>query len=56
MDAFTPARSSQSNAATTLLDSLQAAKRHGVVCMTGMVGDKWDFEHFTPMEAIPTSV
>ena len=41
---------------TTLLDSLQAAKRHGVVCMTGMVGDKWHFEHFTPMQAIPTSV
>jgi NADPH:quinone reductase-like Zn-dependent oxidoreductase len=41
---------------TTLLDSLQAAKRQGVVCMTGMVGDKWDFERFAPMEAIPTSV
>ena len=41
---------------TTLLDSLQAAKRQGVVCMTGMAGNKWDFERFTPMEAIPTSV
>ncbi len=41
---------------TTLLDSLQAAKRQGVVCMTGIVGNKWDFERFTPMEAIPTSV
>ena len=41
---------------TTLLDSLQAVKRHGVVCMTGMVGDKWDFERFAPMEAIPSSV
>ncbi len=41
---------------TTLLDSLQAAKRHGVVCMTGIVGNKWDFERFAPMEAIPTSV
>ena len=41
---------------TTLLDSLQAATRHGVVCMTGMVGNKWDFERFAPMEAIPTSV
>lgn len=41
---------------TTLLDSLQAARRHGVVCMTGMVGNKWDFERFAPMEAIPTSV
>ena len=41
---------------TTLLDSIQAAKRHGVVCMTGIVGNKWDFERFAPMEAIPTSV
>lgn len=41
---------------TTLLDSLRAARRHGVVCMTGMVGNKWDFERFAPMEAIPTSV
>ncbi len=41
---------------TTLLDSLQAVKRHGVVCMTGIVGNKWDFERFAPMEAIPSSV
>jgi NADPH:quinone reductase-like Zn-dependent oxidoreductase len=41
---------------TTLLDSLQATKQHGVVCMTGMVGNKWDFERFAPMEAIPSSV
>ncbi len=41
---------------TTLLDSLKATARHGVVCMTGMVGDKWDFEKFAPMRAIPTSV
>ncbi len=33
-----------------------AVKRHGVVCMTGMVSNRWDFERFTPMEAIPTSV
>ena len=26
------------------------------MCMTGMVGSKWDFERFAPMEAIPTSV
>ena len=31
---------------TTLLDSLRAAARHGVVCMTGMVGNKWDFDRF----------
>ena len=41
---------------TTLLDSLNAAARHGVVCMTGMVGNKWDFDGFAPMEAIPTTV
>ncbi len=41
---------------TTLLDSLRSTRRHGVVCMTGMVGNKWDFERFAPMEAIPTSV
>lgn len=41
---------------TTLLDSLRSAGRNGVVCMTGMVGNKWDFERFAPMEAIPTSV
>ena len=41
---------------TTLLDSLRCTGRHGVVCMTGMVGNKWDFERFAPMAAIPTSV
>ncbi len=41
---------------TTLLDSLMATKRGGAVCMTGMVGDSWEFEHFSPMGAIPTAV
>ena len=41
---------------TTLLDSLQTVGRHGVVCMTGMVGDEWAFENFSPMDAIPTTV
>lgn len=41
---------------TTLRDSLQAARKGGVVCMTGMVGDKWTFETFSPMEVIPTAV
>ncbi|MCH7548799.1 MAG: zinc-binding dehydrogenase [Candidatus Krumholzibacteriota bacterium] len=41
---------------TTLLDSLRAAKRHGVVCMTGIVGNQWEFERFAPMGAIPTTV
>jgi len=41
---------------TTLLDSLRCAKQRGIVCMTGMVGDKWWFDRFSPMEAIPTAV
>ena len=41
---------------TTLVDSLRSTKRHGVVCMTGMVGNRWAFERFAPMEAIPTTV
>lgn len=41
---------------TTLLDSLMAAGRGGVVCMTGMVGDSWELERFSPMGAIPTAV
>ena len=41
---------------TTLLDSLQAAAPGGSVCMTGMVGNAWEFERFSPMGAIPTAV
>jgi NADPH:quinone reductase-like Zn-dependent oxidoreductase len=41
---------------TTLKDSLRCAKQRGIVCMTGMVGDKWSFDNFSPMEAIPTAV
>jgi NADPH:quinone reductase-like Zn-dependent oxidoreductase len=41
---------------TTLLDSLRCAKQRGIVCMTGMVGNKWSFDHFSPMDAIPTAV
>ncbi len=41
---------------TTLLDSLQATALHGHVAMTGMVGDKWSFDQFSPMGAIPTGV
>jgi NADPH:quinone reductase-like Zn-dependent oxidoreductase len=42
--------------ATTLIDSLQAAKPGGLVCMTGMVGNKWELDRFSPMAAIPTAV
>ena len=41
---------------TTLHDSLRCAKQRGIVCMTGMVGNKWSFDDFSPMEAIPTAV
>lgn len=41
---------------TTLLDSLACAAEHGVVCMTGMVGNKWSLDDFSPMDTIPTSV
>ncbi len=41
---------------TTLLDSLRCAARFGAVCMTGMVGDAWEFARFSPMGAIPPTV
>jgi NADPH:quinone reductase-like Zn-dependent oxidoreductase len=41
---------------TTLADSLKCARRHGAVCMSGMVGDRWTLDGFEPMEAIPTAV
>jgi NADPH:quinone reductase-like Zn-dependent oxidoreductase len=40
----------------TLKDSLRCAKQHGIVCMTGMVGNNWAFDKFSPMEVIPTAV
>jgi NADPH:quinone reductase-like Zn-dependent oxidoreductase len=41
---------------TTLGDSLRCAKQRGIVCMTGMVGNKWSFDNFSPMDVIPTSM
>jgi NADPH:quinone reductase-like Zn-dependent oxidoreductase len=41
---------------TTLLDSLQSVARFGSVCMTGMVGNAWEFGQFSPMDAIPSTV
>lgn len=41
---------------TTLLDSLQSVALGGSVCMTGMVNFSWEFEKFSPMDAIPTGV
>ena len=42
--------------ATTLLDSLQAARRGGIVCMTGILGGEWVLSEFRPMENVPTGV
>lgn len=42
--------------ATTLLDSLQAARRGGIVCMTGILGGKWVLPAFRPMGHVPTGV
>jgi NADPH:quinone reductase-like Zn-dependent oxidoreductase len=41
---------------TTLEDSLRCARDGGVVCMTGIVGNKWSFDQFAPMDVIPTGV
>lgn len=42
--------------ATTLEDSLRCAKPGGIVCMTGMVGDRWSLPDFSPMDVIPSAV
>jgi NADPH:quinone reductase-like Zn-dependent oxidoreductase len=42
---------------TTLPDSLRCARRRrGIVCMTGMVGNKWSMDNFSPMDMVPTVV
>src|SRR6516225_10820684 len=41
---------------TTLMDSLHCVRQRGIVCMTGMVGNKWSIDNFSPMDAIPTAV
>jgi NADPH:quinone reductase-like Zn-dependent oxidoreductase len=41
---------------TTLLDSLRCVKEGGSVCMTGMVGNAWELQSFSPMDAVPTAV
>ncbi len=42
--------------ATTLLDSLQTARRGGIVCMTGILGGGWVLSEFRPMADVPTGV
>ncbi len=41
---------------TTIPDSLQCTKTGGIVCMTGIVGNKWSFDDFAPMNIIPSAV
>jgi NADPH:quinone reductase-like Zn-dependent oxidoreductase len=41
---------------TTLEDSLMCVKVGGSVCMTGIVGNKWSLDNFSPMDSIPTAV
>ena len=41
---------------TTLIDSLAATARGGSVAMTGMVGNAWEFDRFSPRGSIPTAV
>lgn len=40
----------------TLEDSLRCVRPGGVVCMAGIVGDRWTWDKVNPMEAIPTTV
>lgn len=40
----------------TLIDSMGACRAGGVVCMTGILGNSWQFEHFAPMDEIPHTV
>lgn len=40
----------------TLADSLASVREPGAVCMAGMVGDRWSFKEFAPMDVIPTGV
>jgi len=42
--------------ATTLKDSLKATRTGGIVSMTGMVGNSWTLDDFSPMAVIPTAV
>ncbi|MDJ0906359.1 MAG: zinc-binding alcohol dehydrogenase family protein [Woeseiaceae bacterium] len=41
---------------TTLLDSLRATRRGGIVCMTGILGGQWTLSEFQPMGDVPTGV
>jgi NADPH:quinone reductase-like Zn-dependent oxidoreductase len=40
----------------TLADSLVSVREPGIVCMAGMVGNRWSFADFAPMDIIPTGI
>ena len=40
----------------TLPDSLKCVVPGGAVCMTGMLSENWEFENFSPMDFIPSTV
>jgi len=42
--------------ATTLVDSLRCPRQGGIVCMMGMVGNKWSLDEFSPLDAIPMAI
>ncbi len=42
--------------ANTLIDSMKCAALGGIVCMTGILGNSWTLEKFTPMGDIPHTV
>lgn len=39
---------------STLQTSFKCLKKGGILCMTGILGGKWDIDHFAPMEYIPS--
>ncbi len=41
---------------STLADSLRCCRKGGIVCMTGIVGNKWSYDSFEPMAVIPSSI
>lgn len=41
---------------TTLLDSLQCVTPSGIICMTGILGNAWALNNFSPMDDIPHTV
>lgn len=41
---------------TTLIDSLNCVKGKGTLCMTGILGNQWTMDNFSPMGDIPSTV